>query len=205
MKVKICGITNVHDALLCERAGADALGFIFYKKSRRYISPEKALAIFKTLSVFTTRVGVFVNESPGKINKIAEELDLNLIQLHGDESADMIAGIKRPVIKSFRVKEDFDFFNLNNYRDNFLLLDSYSKKNYGGTGEKFDWNRIPENLRHKIILAGGISENNLGEIFTHISPFAIDVLSSLEEKPGKKDGIKVKKIFDAFNRLRYQC
>ena len=201
MKVKVCGITNLRDALLCESSGASALGFIFYPKSKRYISSEDALKIIENLSPFTIKIGVFVNESSEKINGIASELKLNAIQLHGEETPLSTAEIKFPIIKSFRIKEHFDFSILHKYKNAYYLLDSFSKNQFGGTGIKFNWNVIPDKLKNKIILAGGVSSDNIEEIFNTIKPAAVDLSSSLESEPGKKDKEKVKEFFRKFNSL----
>lgn len=205
MKVKICGITNKEDALVCERAGADALGFIFYRKSKRYIAPGNAAEISRSLSPFTAKVGVFVDEQPGEINEAAERAGLNLIQLYGTDRRIETSSVYLPLIDSFRVNDGFDFSVLNKSTAPYVLLDSYSDAEFGGTGKSFDWNCIPENLRGKIILAGGISGNNLEEIYNNVRPAAIDVSSSLEIIPGKKDYKKVGEFFELLNRLRYLC
>ena len=202
MKIKTCGITNLDDALLCESEGADALGFIFYKKSKRYIEPELVKNIVMHLSPFTMKVGVFVNESVDFINKTASELNLNAVQLHGEESPDIIEKINLPVIKSFRINNEFDFSILEKYSNNSFLFDTYSDSGYGGTGEVFNWKLIPEEIKSKIILAGGISIDNIADIFTNIKPAAVDLSSSLESEPGKKDKDKVKEFFKKINYLR---
>lgn len=202
MKVKICGITNIEDALLCETLGAEALGFIFYKGSKRYISPETAHEIIKSLSAFIMKVGVFVNESHEEINKIAFEAKLNTVQLYSEESPKTINNILLPVIKSFRVDDNFDYGILENYPDTFYLLDTYSKIEYGGTGKAFNWVKIPNRYKNKIILAGGVSIDNLEEIYTKIKPAAIDLSSSLESEPGKKDKQRVKEFFNKLSELR---
>jgi phosphoribosylanthranilate isomerase len=202
MKVKICGITNIEDALLCEELGADALGFIFYKGSKRYISPEAACKIIKLLSPFTMKVGVFVNEPPENINKTAFTAKLNAVQLYGEESNDTINKISLPVIKSFRVDNNFDYRIMENYPDTYYLLDTYSKTGYGGTGEIFDWGKIPGKYKSKIILAGGVSIENLEKIYTQIKPSAIDLSSSIESEPGAKDKEKVIRFFEKLNELR---
>ncbi|OGV03872.1 MAG: hypothetical protein A2330_10340 [Ignavibacteria bacterium RIFOXYB2_FULL_36_7] len=209
MKVKICGITNVEDALLCESLGADALGFIFYKGSKRFVEPEVAGEIIAKLSPFTVKVGVFVNSSPEEINKTVMEIKLNVVQLHGDENPEVISKINFPVIKSFRIKNGFDFSVLTKYERVSYLFDTYlpggqagSEKEYGGTGKIFNWKLIPEELRNKIILSGGISINNIEEIYKNIKPAAVDLSSSLEIKPGKKDREKVKEFFKTINYLR---
>lgn len=201
MRVKICGITNLEDALCCAENGADALGFIFYKGSKRFIEYEKAHAIIKQLPAFIMKVGVFVNEEICKVNEIAENTGLNVVQLHGEESPDYISKIKYPVIKSFRINKEFDFSILQNYPGCSFLLDAFSDKEYGGTGESFNWDLIPDSIRDKIILAGGISEKNIEEINQTIKPQAVDVSSSLEDYPGKKNHSKVKNFFKTLKRL----
>ncbi len=202
MKVKICGITNIEDALLCESLGADALGFIFYKGSKRFVEPDDAGKIISELSPFTLKVGVFLNESSEEINKTAKEIKLNAVQLHGNENPDMTSKINLPAIKSFRINDGFDFSILKEYENVSYLFDTYSEKEYGGTGKTFNWELIPDELRSKIILSGGISVNNIEEIYNNIKPAAVDLSSSLESKPGKKDKEKVKEFFKKINNLR---
>ncbi|HCY76261.1 MAG TPA: phosphoribosylanthranilate isomerase [Ignavibacteriales bacterium] len=195
VKVKICGITNFEDALLCEELGADALGFIFYDKSERYIDPQLAKDIIKRLLPFTIKVGVFVNVSTEKINSISKSIGLNIVQLHGDEPQNVLSEIDLPVIKAFRIKQDFEFNIFNQFTNCSFLLDTYSDSIFGGTGKTFDWNLIPEHYRNKIILSGGVSSSNIQEIISKIKPYAVDVSSSLEEYPGKKSAIKVIDFF----------
>lgn len=195
MKVKICGITNFEDALLCEELGADALGFIFYDKSERYIEPQLAKDIIKRLLPFTIKVGVFVNESTEKINSISKSIGLNIVQLHGDEPQNVLSEIDLPVIKAFRIKQDFEFNILNQFTNCGFLLDTYSDSRFGGTGKTFDWNIIPEQYRNKIILSGGVSSSNIQEIFSKIKPYAVDVSSSVEKYPGKKSAEKLTDFF----------
>ncbi|MEO8232892.1 MAG: phosphoribosylanthranilate isomerase [Ignavibacteriota bacterium] len=196
MKVKICGITNLEDALLCEKLGADALGFIFYDKGKRHIEPNSAADIIKLLSPFTLKVGVFVNEIPENINAISKLAGLNIVQLHGDESPQQIIEINLPAIKAFRVSDDFDFDILNDYKNCYFLFDTYSVSEYGGTGTIFNWNIIPQVLKCKIILSGGVSSSNINRIVKEINPCAVDISSSLEEYPGKKSEIKLKEFFN---------
>ncbi len=202
MKIKVCGITNLNDALMCEKFEADALGFVFYKKSKRYIEPDKAKEIINSLSPFTLKVGVFVNETAEFVNKISEKLKINLAQLHGNEAPEISNKIIIPVIKSFRVENNFNFSSLSEYENVYCLLDSFSRNEFGGTGKKFNWQIIPDSLKNKIILAGGISENNIEEIYRNINPIAVDISSSLESKPGKKDEEKTKNFFIKFNSLK---
>lgn len=200
MKIKVCGITNIKDAQLCSNLGADAIGFIFYKKSKRYIEPEKAREIIKNLPPFLMKVGVFVNEKPQTINQISKNIKLNLIQLHGEETQNDIDKINLPVIKAFRVMKNFNYLKLNEYENCSFLLDSFDRNEYGGTGKKFVWEDIPMEIREKIILSGGISQTDLEYIFNEVKPYAIDVSSSLEVKPGKKDKTVLEKFFKTYNQ-----
>jgi len=202
MKVKICGVTNIEDALLAEQLGADAIGFIFYKPSKRYVSPETAKAIAQKLSAFIPRVGVFVDESEEEINRISSAAKINIIQLHGSEKPEMISKLAFPVIKSFRITETFDFSILEEYPSTTFLLDTFSQNEFGGTGKTFDWNVIPYSIRERVIIAGGVSEKNVEEIYKTIKPYAVDVSSSLEKSPGKKDHNKMKSFFQIINQLR---
>ncbi len=202
MKVKICGITNSEDAAYCESLGADALGFIFYNRSKRYVQPEVAAEIIKHLSPFTIKVGVFVNETSDSINNISTLLHLNAAQIHDEENVIDRKSIIVPVIRSFRVKDNFDFSILNNLDNNYFILDSYSQNEFGGTGKSFNWELIPESIKKKTILAGGISSTNIDYICRKIRPAAVDLSSSLEAQPGTKDKEKVKEFFYKFNKYR---
>jgi phosphoribosylanthranilate isomerase len=202
MQVKICGITNVADALLCQELGAHALGFIFYPKSKRFIPPDKATAIIKQLSIFTNKVGIFVNEESDYINDMAKALGLSAVQLHGDETAEMLEKIHTPIIKSFRVDPEFDFSQLSPYRKQTILLDTYSVKELGGTGATFNWQKIPEKIRSKIIIAGGISSDNIDKIYNEVRPLAVDLSSSVEVSPGIKDHAKLIAFFTKMSQLR---
>lgn len=202
MKVKVCGITNIEDALLCEACGADALGFIFYENSKRYIKPEEAKEIIRILSPFTLKVGVFVNEPIDEINRLSSEIKLNAVQLTGEQSPDELSKIPLPVIKAFRVNAQFEFSNIEKYKNASYLLDTFSSDGYGGTGKNFNWEIIPDQIRNKIILAGGVSVDNIETIYKYIKPAAVDLSSSLEQVPGKKDKEKVMRFFEKFNSLR---
>jgi phosphoribosylanthranilate isomerase len=202
LKIKICGITNAEDALMAEKLGADAVGFILFKKSKRYISSESAAGIIKILSPFTVKVGVFVNEEPGEINRISSVIKLNAVQLHGDELPEDIDKIHLPVIKTFRINNGFDFSRIKFYQKARLLFDSYSDDDYGGTGKEFDWNKIPKKIIENIILAGGISSENITHIYQNIMPAAVDLSSSVEIKPGKKDHKKMEDFFNIINFVR---
>ena len=206
MKIKICGITNLEDAKYCIKLGAAAIGFIFYKQSKRYVEPTIAKKIISELPPFISKVGVFVNEDEATVNNIAKDVKLNLVQLHGEELPDYISKINYPVIKSFRIDDKFDFSKLENYSNCSILLDAFHQTEYGGTGLNFDWTKIPFNLRKKIILAGGVSEENIELIYNDIHPYAVDISSSVEIGPGKKDHNKLDTLFKKFNELKEkQC
>jgi len=197
----------MEDALYCQTLGADALGFIFYEKSKRYVNPVTAANITGELSPFTLKVGVFANEPDiKKVRDIFYEAHLNIIQLHGDESYDYIKGLGLPVIKSFRINDGFDFNVLKKYPGITYLFDAHNEKGLGGTGEQFNWSVIPQSLNNKYILAGGISHNNLEDAIAMLKPMAIDVSSSLESEPGKKDKEKTKIFFNKLKQIRRkQC
>jgi len=206
MRIKICGITNYEDAKLCCDLGTDALGFIFYEKSKRKVTADEAKKIINKLPSFISKIGVCVNEESNTINRIASEIKLTGVQLHGDESPEFAGLINLPVIKSFRVNTEFDFSTLKKYKYCKFLLDTYSAKEYGGTGQAFKWEIIPVGIRNEIILAGGISVDNIEHIFINIRPEAVDLSSSLEKYPGKKDAGKLKEFFQKINSLRrYTC
>lgn len=196
MKVKVCGLTNTADAVLCENLGADALGFIFYEESKRYISPKTANDIIKHLSPFTLKVGVFVNENSDKINAEAKTAGINIVQLHGNEKPEQIPEINLPVIKAFRIDDEFDFKILEEYKNCYFLFDTYSSLQYGGTGKTFNWDIIPKQIADKIILSGGISISNIKRIIDEVNPYAVDLSSSVEEYPGKKSELKLKQFFN---------
>lgn len=202
MKVKICGITNIEDAILSVELGADMLGFIFYPKSKRYISPETCKDIIAEIPTGIKKVGVFVNESNEVINRIIEKTNIDVVQLHGDETTSDIHKINTGIIKAFRVSNNFDFAQIEIFKKHQILLDSSDPTNYGGTGKTFNWDIIPPDMRGKIILAGGISSANIEFIYKSISPFGVDLSSSLELSPGKKDPAKLKDFFTIIKKLK---
>lgn len=205
-KVKICGITNLEDALAAADAGADALGFNFYKKSPRYVEPTKAPSIIDELSNDVETVGVFVNESLETLLKIVEISGVSAIQLHGDETHAFVTSLHRAtskeIIKAIRVSPDLDLAEVVDFDSHAILLDSFSKDEYGGSGRQFDW-KIAQNISTMIgclYLAGGISIENVGDAIRTVRPYGVDVCSSLESSPGKKDQRKVKMFIEAVRR-----
>ncbi len=192
-KVKICGITNLEDAQLSAKFGADALGFNFYEKSPRYIAPEKAREIIGQLPKEILKVGVFVNESLEKIVEIARTAKLDALQLHGEETPEFARELKQTtnleIIKAFRVSPNFAPEDVLQYETDAILLDAYSPQEHGGTGETFNW-EIAKKLREifpKMYLAGGLSNENIVSAISEVRPFTVDACSCLEIAKGKKD------------------
>lgn len=201
IKIKICGITNIEDATLAAGLGADALGFIFYRGSKRYIDPDDARKIISALPPFLTKVGVFVNQELEEIRDIQENTGINAVQLHGDETPEFCSSVSSTVIKAIRVKDSSDLENLAQYPVQAILLDTYSDSEYGGTGQSFDWGILDNNsIPEKIILSGGLNPDNVLEAVRMVNPYAVDVNSGVEAEPGKKDREKVRKFIEA---IRY--
>ncbi len=202
--VKICGITNLDDAVAAVAAGADALGFNFYKPSPRYITPHEAREIIEELpdSILTT--GVFVNEeSPDTVRSIANESGIQALQLHGDESPVYCRELASDyyVIKTFAVSDSFDSQTTKEYEVEAIMLDTKHNRLRGGTGRVFDWS-VAQRLAHtipKLFLAGGLSPENIENAIKTVRPFAVDACSSLEARPGKKDEERMR-VF--INRVR---
>ncbi len=194
-KVKICGITNLEDALVSAKFGADALGFNFYEKSPRFIKAEKVREIVEQLSGDILKVGVFVNESLDKIVEIAATAKLDAIQLHGEETPAFVREVKAKtnleIIKAFRVSDKFKPEEVLNYEVDAVLLDAYSPREHGGTGETFDWEiaKKVQEIFPKMYLAGGLSQDNIARAISDVRPFAIDACSCLENEKGKKDKV----------------
>lgn len=200
MKIKVCGITNIEDAVICETCGADALGYVFYPKSKRYIAPEKAGEISHVLSPLTMKVGVFVNAPADDIHNTFATAGLNLVQLHGDESPDFVKSLRVPAIKVFHVDDNFNYDKIEEFNPGYFLLDTSSSE-YGGTGSSFNWTKIPVHLRNRAIIAGGVSSSNVERIFQEVHPYGVDVSSSLESSPGKKDKQKVEIFFKTIRNI----
>ena len=196
-KVKICGITNLEDAFLSAKFGADALGFNFYEKSPRYILPEKAREIIEKLPQEILKVGVFVNENLDKIAEIASIAKLDALQLHGEETPEFARELKAKtnleIIKAFRVSPEFKPEEVLQYETDAILLDAYNPQEHGGTGETFDWEiaRKVQKIFPKMYLAGGINDDNIFWANRQVNPFGFDVCSGVEIEPGKKDNIKI--------------
>lgn len=199
-RIKVCGITDLAEAKAIVDTGIDGLGFIFAEGSPRKIEPERAKEIVKTLPPFVDAVGVFVNEDAEVVGEIVQYCNLTMVQLHGDESPGYCELMSCRVIKVFRVKNEMAISSQNLYDPyqeiiSGYLLDTFHEKMAGGTGEAFDW-RILQQARPPgpVILAGGLSPENVGDAISLVNPFAVDVNSGVEIEPGRKDIDKVKQF-----------
>ena len=198
VRVKICGITRVEDALAAAAAGADAIGLVFYAKSPRAVDIEQARAILAALPPFVTSVGLFVDAERSELERILASVPLDLLQFHGDESVQQCEAFGRPYIKALRVKAGDDIAaQVARYPSaQGILLDAYVEGVPGGTGEAFDWSLIPQALSKPLILAGGLRPDNVAEAVSRVRPYAVDVSGGVEASKGVKDVEKV----DAFIR-----
>lgn len=193
MRVKICGITNIEDALAAVELGADALGFVF-AKSPRQVTKEQARDIIENLPPFVSPVGVFVDEKVETIKEICDFCGIHTVQLHGNEDPLYINDLKGyKIIKAFRIKEEGDLKPLANYKPHAFLLDSYVKGVMGGTGVAFNWEVARQAHKYgAIILSGGLTSENVQEAIRIVKPYAVDVSSGVEASPGKKDKVLMK-------------
>jgi len=209
VKVKICGITNFEDALAATEAGADMLGFNFYRASSRYIEPDRAREIVARLrsdgqNSSTTMVGVFVDESIDSVVRIVNQVSLDAVQLHGDESPELCAELKslvpdKAIIKALRVNGSFDPRSACSYSVKAIMLDAFHEQLRGGTGRVIDWNiaGTVRDLIPQLWLSGGLSPENVAEAISRVQPFAVDACSSLESAPGRKDASRMKEFVRA--------
>ncbi len=198
-KIKICGITNLPDAQLAVGLGADALGFIFYPKSPRYIPVAKAADICNALPPFVAKVGVFVDELEFEIEKALSECLLNALQFHGDEPPGFCQKFAAKSIKAIRVRDEGSLRAAAEYDVDALLLDTYTDAERGGTGKTFDWSlavKAKETLARPIILSGGLNTANVQEAIRKVKPYAVDVSSGVEREPGKKDPEKLRRFIE---------
>jgi phosphoribosylanthranilate isomerase len=198
VKVKVCGITNLQDALAAVKAGADALGFVFYKESFRYISPQKARNIIRRLPKNIIKAGVFVDTEEKEIRKIADLCRLDLLQFHGRESAQFcrrFCGYK--VVKAFRVAKEPELKDILKYKTFAYLFDAFDSLRPGGTGKKFNWElvkKIRADIKRPLFLSGGLNYKNIKEALRILRPDWVDVSSSIEKSPGKKDALLMEKF-----------
>jgi phosphoribosylanthranilate isomerase len=198
VKVKICGITNISDATSAAECGVDALGFIFYPKSQRYIAPAKVKEMIQKLPPEIIRVGVFVNQEIHAVKEIVSFCGLHLIQLHGDESPEYCGQFPMStLIKAVSCQTEEEIQELKNYPVAAILMDARDAGHYGGTGKKSDW-RLAIKIKetHPLILAGGLNKENIREAIERVNPQAVDINSGVETLPGKKDPHKIREIME---------
>ena len=192
-RIKMCGITRPEDAQQAAKLGVDAIGLVFYGPSPRNINVGQACAVLAALPPFVTTVGLFVNASVDEIRVISEQVKLDLLQFHGDESPEFCASLGRPYIKAIRMRDDVDLqaeaskYSQPSFQARGLLLDAYHPALPGGTGESFEWTRVPNDLPTAVILAGGLTAENVGEAIRVVRPYAVDVSGGIEAQKGIKD------------------
>lgn len=203
VKVKICGITNLEDAAAAVDMGADLVGFNFYPKSKRYITPDEAIVIIDKLPTFVDIAGVFVNATAEHIKEVSEQCFLNWIQLHGDETPDFCDSVFCPgakTIKAIRVKSATDIEKAQQYYTDAILFDAFDSQSYGGTGKSFDWDMI-DHIHKRVFLAGGITPQNAARA-VEVGVYGIDACSGIEKEPGKKDHEKMRLLFENIQHVR---
>lgn len=196
VRVKVCGITNLEDAQAAVQAGADALGFIFFEGSPRFVQPQTAADIVRELPPFIGTVGVFVDESPEQVQAVLDRTRIAVAQLHGAEPPDFCHRLRLPPIKAFRVRDERSLDALPDFRGAAaaFLLDSYVPGQHGGTGARFNWNLAlqAKAFGAPIILAGGLTVRNIADAVASVAPYAVDVSSGVEVNPGRKDHLKLR-------------
>ena len=192
-RVKICGITRVEDALAAVACGCDAIGLVFYDKSPRNVSLAQAASILAALPAFISAVGLFVDASADQVNTTLTTVRLDLLQFHGEESADYCRQFHMPYMKAIRVRPGTNLIQCaTDYADaKALLVDAYSEGAAGGTGQVFDWSLIPANLTIPVVLAGGLNAGNVGDAIRRVRPYAVDVSSGVEREKGMKDADRI--------------
>jgi len=202
-RIKICGITCRDDAAAAVEAGADALGFVFYEPSSRYVDPTLAADIISSLPPFVTSVGLFVDATREQIRHVIDLTGVDLLQFHGEETAAQCSGFGRPYIKALRMRPGLDLdAAVREYRSaRGLLLDAYRPGVPGGTGEVFNWALIPETYASRITLAGGLTPDNVAAAIHQVGPYAVDVSGGVEASPGRKDEVRMRAFTAAVRAL----
>ena len=200
VRIKICGITRLEDALFAEAVGAHALGFIFYKKSKRYVEPQIAASIIERLNPFISKVGVFVDENINTINQISSDIGLTHAQLHGGETPEIAQKIERPVIKALNFTDTISE-KIQLWEKYPILIDSGNAEKPGGTGITLPWDSLKSIIKDRnIILAGGLNPENIISALKVLKPYAVDVSSGVEKSPGIKNKDLIKKFIDNINK-----
>ena len=202
-RVKICGITRIDDGIKAALLGVDALGFVFYAKSPRNIAIEQAQAICNLLPGFVTTVALFLNPEASLVEQVLEEVNIDLLQFHGTESAEFCESFGKPYIKALGIEgvEDIEALFDQYASARSVLLDSHGAGKAGGSGEVFDWLSIPEKIRSKIILAGGLMPDNVAEAIQQVRPYAVDLSSGVESAPGIKDSKLMARLMSEVKRV----
>ena len=199
-RIKICGLRDHAGVEACKNAGADAVGFVFFELSPRFVQPEQVAKLVNELGPWQTPVALFVNPEPAQVNQVVELIPNVLLQFHGDESVELCESFERPYLKAVRMKRDTDLLAVSQRFASAagLLADSWSK-NYGGSGTTFDWGWLPDlsKLHQPLILSGGLDEQNVFQALQQISPYGVDVSSGVERQPGVKCGSKIHAFCDA--------
>lgn len=200
-RIKICGITRPEDALLAAELGVDAIGLVFHAPSARHVDVDAARAIVAGLPAFVTTVGLFVDAGTDTVRRVLEAVPLDLLQFHGDEEEAWCRRFGRPWIKALRVREGQDLQDAMAAHPGAagILLDSWSPRQAGGTGETFDWDLVPERRRGALILAGGLNPGNVGDALRRLRPWAVDVSTGVEEAPGLKSATLMREFVNAVN------
>ncbi len=203
VKVKICGIARAEDGLLASRAGADAIGMVFYGPSPRCVDIPGAREIARAVGPFVTTVALFVNPDRSQVERVIEEVRPRLLQFHGDEPREFCASFGEPYIKAVRVREDTDIPAAVAAHPGAagFLFDSWSADRYGGTGKAFDWQQVEGRHGFPLILAGGLDADNVADAVARLAPYAVDVSSGVELRPGVKDGDKVRRFIRAAKQI----
>jgi phosphoribosylanthranilate isomerase len=199
--VKICGVTRLEDAEAAVEAGANAIGFVFWPRSPRFVDPYRARAIAATLPPFVTAVGLFVNQPVEYINGVASLVRLGAVQLHGDETPADAAHVQRPIIKAYGITaEDAEGAGPAWPRTVTLLLDAHDPERRGGTGRTIDWNAAARiAAARRTILAGGLTPDNIADAIARVQPFGVDISSGVERAPGIKDRAKIRALFESIH------
>ncbi|HEX2530376.1 MAG TPA: phosphoribosylanthranilate isomerase [Burkholderiaceae bacterium] len=211
-RIKICGLTRIQDVQAAVAAGADAIGFVFYPKSPRYIAPKDARQLMSAIPPFVSSVGLFVNAAPQEIADVIEKVPVSLLQFHGDETAAECASaakaVNRPFLRAIRIGSNTAGADLLKYEQNYraaselffgLLLDAFVD-GYGGGGKVFDWSLIPKDLAPRAVLSGGLSAHNVTDAVLHVRPYAVDVSSGVELDKGIKDAARMHAFVNAVQR-----
>jgi len=203
-RVKICGITRAEDAQAAARLGADAIGLVFHARSPRAVTIEQARAVVRALPPFVTAVGLFVNAEPEAVRYVLKTVPLDLLQFHGDESAEACRSYDRPYLKALRMRDDADLAALARPYDDAagILVDTYVEGVAGGTGLSFDWSRLPAHMPRPLILAGGLNPDNVAAAVTQVRPWAVDVSGGVEAAPGLKDAARIAAFIRGVNSVQ---